>query len=55
LSTKENNILSFSRASFLSVIISDRRFPRANWQLSSSAFFWDFKALLRIKPYKNKG
>jgi hypothetical protein len=39
LSTKENNILSFSRASFLSVITSDQRFLRANWQLSSSAFF----------------
>jgi hypothetical protein len=55
LSTKESSILSFSRASFLSVITSYQRFPRANWQLTSSAFFWAFKALLRIKPYKNKG
>jgi hypothetical protein len=28
--------------------------PNTNWQLSSSAFFWSFKALLKIKPYKNK-
>jgi mevalonate pyrophosphate decarboxylase len=52
LSTKERSILSFSSASFLSVITSDRRFPRAIWQLSSSAFFCALKALLRIKPYK---
>jgi hypothetical protein len=29
LSTKETRILSFSRASFLSVMTSDRRFPSA--------------------------
>jgi hypothetical protein len=34
------------------VITSDRRFLRAIWQLSSSAFFCALKALLRIKPYK---
>jgi hypothetical protein len=39
---------------FLSVITSERRFPRAIRQLSSSASFWAFKALLRIKPYKIK-
>jgi hypothetical protein len=39
-----------ARASFLSVITSEHRFPRAMRQLSSSASFWAFKALLRIKP-----
>jgi hypothetical protein len=28
---------------------------RAIWQLSSSAFFYALKALLRIKPYKKRG
>jgi hypothetical protein len=50
LSTKESRILSFSRASFLSVMTSDRRFPSAIWQLSPSASFCALKALLRIKP-----
>jgi hypothetical protein len=55
LSTKESIILSFSVASFLSLINSDRRLPRAIWQLSSSAIFCALKALLRIKPYKKEG
>jgi hypothetical protein len=55
LSTKESRILSFSAASFLSLITSDRRLPRDIWQLSSSAFFYALKALLRIKPYKKGG
>jgi hypothetical protein len=47
--------LSFSAASFLSLITLDRRLLRAIWQLSSSAFFYALNVLLRIKPCKKKG
>jgi hypothetical protein len=36
------------------VITSERKFLRDIQQLSSSAFFWAFGALLKIKPYKMK-
>jgi hypothetical protein len=51
LSTNVSRILSFSKASFLSLITSVRRLLRAIVQLSSSAFFCALKALLSIKPY----
>jgi hypothetical protein len=54
LLTNEIKILSFSKASFLSSITSERRLLRAIVQLSSSAFFCALKALLRIKSYKKK-
>jgi hypothetical protein len=41
-------------ASFLSLMTSDQRLLRAIVQLSSSAFFCALRALLRIKPCKNK-
>jgi hypothetical protein len=55
VSTKERRIFSFSAASFLSLITSDRRLLRAIRQLSPSAFFCALEALVRIRPYKKKG
>jgi hypothetical protein len=54
LSTNESRILSFSVASFLSLITSDQRLLRATVQLSSSAFFCALRALLSIKPCKTE-
>jgi hypothetical protein len=54
LPTNVSRILSFSVASFLSLITSVRRLLRAIVQLSSSAFFCALKALLSIKPYKKE-
>jgi hypothetical protein len=53
-STNESRILSFSKASFLSLITSDRRLPRAITQILSLAFFCVLKAFLRIKPCKKE-
>jgi hypothetical protein len=54
LPTNVSRILSFSVASFLSLITFVRRLLRAIVQLSSSAFFCALKALLSIKPYKKE-
>jgi hypothetical protein len=47
-------MLSFSRASFLNVMTSDRRFPRAIWQFSYLLRFEPLKLYLELIPKGKK-